>query len=176
MAIIKEYCCAAHGDFEATEPNCPEGCGGGMVERVFRTAPAIQTAGYRSMNATFDSLAAEHGVTNMNNNSGEGLRRADAGAHRRLAHATDVLTSQHTGRDVSEFFSDPKSRFATSGVARPAGEAVQAVADTRGFNGTIYRGHDGTVRVGADIPLARPQAQSVGSFDGRGVGLPAGGA
>lgn len=176
MAVIKEYCCAAHGDFEATEPRCPEGCGEGMVERVFRTAPAIQTAGYRSMNATFEILAAEQGVTNLDNRSGEGMRRADADAHRRLNHATDVLMSQHTGQDVSKMFADPKSRFATSGVARPAGEVVAPMADTRGFNGTIYRGTDGTVRVGADIPLARPKAQSVGSFDGSKAGLPAGGA
>lgn len=173
MAIMKEYCCAAHGDFDATEPVCPEGCGSGMVERVFRTAPAIQTAGYRAMNATFDSLAAEQGVTNMNNSSGEGLRRADAGAYRRLAHATDVLMSQHTGQDVSGMFADPKSRFATSGVARPVGEAISQTADTRGHNGTIYRGQDGTVRVGADIPLAKPQARSEGSFDGRSLGAAA---
>ena len=61
MAIVKEFTCLAHGAFDSSEAVCPHGCGEGMVQRAFRTAPAIQSRSFRGINNTFETLARENG-------------------------------------------------------------------------------------------------------------------
>ena len=173
--IIKEYECMAHGFFEAGEPTCPEGCcGENMIQRVFLTAPHIQSSSYNGINNTLQSLAQEHGLTDMNNRGGGGMRMADMQAHKRLNSAMDIISSR-SGENVSTYFGDMKSRFGSqvSNVARPIGEAVNPNADTRGMNGTIYRDQaTGTISVGEGIHLNKPQSRVEAKFDGRTEGLP----
>ena len=174
--IIKEFECMAHGYFEGAEPVCPHGCTGeNMIQRVFLTAPSIQTSSYNGINNTLESLAEEHGLSDMNNRSGNGMRRADAGAHRRLNTAMDIISSR-SGENMAEYFGDMKQRFSgsISSVARPVGEAVNPNADTRGHNGTIYRDQTtGLISVGEGIGLANPKKRlEAPAFDGRTLGLP----
>jgi hypothetical protein len=173
--IIKEYECMAHGFFEGCEPVCPEGCHGeNMVQRVFLTAPSIQTSSYNGINRTLESLAQEHGLTDMNNRGGVGMRMADLQAHKRLNTAMDIISAR-SGENVSTYFGDMKKRFGSqvSDVARPIGDAVNPNADTRGMNGTIYRDQNtGSISVGEGINLNKPQARVESKFDGRSAGLP----
>lgn len=54
MAVIKEWRCAAHGDFEGSHPICPAlGCMSESVERVFLTAPAQRSG--NDATARFDA-------------------------------------------------------------------------------------------------------------------------
>jgi hypothetical protein len=132
-----------------------------MVQRVFRTAPSIQTAGYRSVNKTFDSLAAEHGLSNMRNAYGESQRKADYGAHKRLQTATEMIVGNGkalSGQDASQFF---KPMGALAGTNTGGGGALQR------DNGQMV------VNTGSGpMTLNMPRAHTVGSFDGRQLGVP----
>ena len=181
MAIVKEWVCYAHGDFDApsledgSPPPCPHGCGSGMVERVFRTAPALQSAGYRGINATFESLAREHGLTDMNNSGRDGMRRADYATHRRLNSATEMIMgasrSGRQGTDASEFFKplsgfQPGSTGDGGALRRVGGSEVEMQGGGKFVTGGNL--------VAGEIPLARPTAIPTASFDGTKLGLPAG--
>jgi hypothetical protein len=172
--IIKEYLCLAHGDFEAGEPKCPCGCEGDMmVQRVFRTAPSIQTQGYRNTNATFESLAREHGLSDMDNSDGGGMRLADAATRHRLAKATEMVAP--SGRDVNEYFADVRTRNQVSSTARPVGEVTRQSADTTAHGGAIIKNEAGGISLSNGVELNRPGVRIEGRFDGRAsAGLPAG--
>jgi hypothetical protein len=68
MAILKEYICMAHGEFEGFEPACPHGCSGTMVERQFRTAPGYPQT-IKGIDQTLDNLAKDFNMTDMRHNS-----------------------------------------------------------------------------------------------------------
>lgn len=65
----------AHGCFESSDeaPECPEGCD--TVERVFLTPVGFASARTKAIDATLESVARSHGLTDMNNRGG----RAAAG-------------------------------------------------------------------------------------------------
>lgn len=158
MAVVKEYVCLAHGDFDATEPVCPHGCSGQfMVERVFRTAPMIQSGGYARMNATFDSLAREQGLTNMNNSSGQ-QRRADYATHKRLQEANDMVirNGPRKGQDASQFFKPVQD----VNLGATGGGALQKVG--------------GQMMNSLGVPLSTPSVRVEGKHDGTKAGLPQG--
>jgi hypothetical protein len=158
MAVLKEWVCMAHGDFDSTEAVCPHGCSGEiMVQRAFRTAPMIQSAGYARINSTFDSLAAEQGVTNMSNSSGQ-QRRADYATHKRLAAANDMLirNGPRKGQDAGEFF-------------KPVGSVN--LATTGG--GALQKQGSQTVN-SLGVPLSTPSVRVEGRHDGTKAGLPQG--
>ena len=175
--IIKEYECMAHGAFEAGEPMCPHGCEGDiMVQRVFRTAPSIQSARYRGINSTLQSLADEHGLTDMSNADGQGMRRANYATQRRLDHAMDVVLNS-SGRPLSDYYPDIRqgSGLAVSNSARPIGEVVRPAADTvSAGTGSIIRDESGQISLGNGMQLARPRAAIEGRYDGAKAGLPTG--
>ena len=158
--IVKEYLCAAHGDFDAGEPKCPQGCGGSMVQRVFRTAPTIQSAGYRNMNRTFNSLAQEHGLSNMRNAPGQSMRRAGPEVHDRLNRATELIIGAGRaaqGMDAGQFF---KPMSAMSGASVGGG-------------GVLHR-ENGRMNSGG-IPIPTPGVRlDAPAYDGRANGVPAG--
>ena len=174
MAIIKEYQCAAHGDFEATSALCPHGCGEGMVERVYRTPVGIQTQGFRNMNATLQDVAREQGMSDMNQRGGDGMLRTDWRARRRIADATEMIA--YNGREVGSMFKDVKTRFSTSSKPVSAADVVNRSADTRSNGGGLYKdAATGQTIVGPGIvlPSAAPP-RGAPSFDGRSIGLPQG--
>jgi hypothetical protein len=151
MAVLKEYVCLAHGDFEGYAPKCPQGCGEGMVQRAFRTPVRVNSAGYANMNKTFESLAAEHGLSNMSNASGQ-QRRADWQAHKRLQQANELIvqSGDRRGTDVSSVF-QPLSNFqmgSTGGGAltKENGRTVNSmgVALNAPTPNLVARPHDGT--------------------------------
>ena len=163
MAIVKEWICLAHGEFDSADPVCPHGCrGDAMIERAFRTAPAIQSQGYRNINRTFDTLAAEAGVTNMNNSSGEGMCRADYATRKRLFDQSQSLgVGMKSGAVLDQMF-------------KPTSEAAKAFA--QGNVSALHKDETGRVNA-SGIPLGpiRPNLDGTKAYDGRSDGLPAGG-
>ena len=172
MAIIKEYQCAAHGDFEAAEPHCPHGCGYGMVERVFRTPISIQTQGFRNMNATFKDVAQEQGMSDMDQRGGDGMIRTDWRARRRIAEAGEMLAHKK-GNGAGQFM-PVTSHFSVSGTPVSASSVVNNSADSRNYGGGIYKDpQTGKSLVGAGIALNNPNPSlAAPSFDGRKLGTP----
>ena len=73
MAILKEYICKAHGAFEGFDPACPHGCKGTMVEREFRSAPAVHYKDGFNQSSNIDknlnNLAKDYGMTDIKHNS-----------------------------------------------------------------------------------------------------------
>ena len=171
MAIQKEWQCLAHGFFDSpslddgSNPSCPHGCGVSMVQRVHRTAPMIQTQGFRNINSTFQRLAEDHGLSDMTNRSAiqdhTGMRRADAATYSRLNKATEIVMgasrSGQQGADASQFFK-PLNQFQPGST---------------GEGGVLHR-ENGVVKSG-DIPLTNPKPRlDAPAFDGSSMGLPAG--
>lgn len=53
MAVIKEFFCIEHGDFEGSHPICPaDGCASEAVEQVFRTPPKISKGKFKRFDAS----------------------------------------------------------------------------------------------------------------------------
>lgn len=73
MAILKEFVCAAHGDFDAFEAKCPHGCSGRFVRREIRTAPAIRHGGTRNIDNLTQQLADDFRLTDLSNRDGESV-------------------------------------------------------------------------------------------------------
>ena len=164
MAIVKEWTCMAHGAFDGPDQKCPHGCGASMVQRAFRTAPAIQSSGYRTINTTMQALAAEHGLSDIRNRAavqdGTGMRRADAATYQRLNQATELVMSASRsgmqGMDAGSFFK-PLNQFQPGST---------------GDGGALRRDSAaGTVAAGG-IPLTAPRAQLVAApHDGSNAGV-----
>lgn len=174
MAVLKEFVCLAHGDFEAYTdmdgpvPSCPQGCHPSMTQRAFRTAPSIQSHGYRGLNSTFETLAREHGLSDMSNRSaiqdGTGQRRANADTYRRLNEATEMVigparAAGMSGRNAGDFFK-PLREFGNVGGSAQS---------------SLHRSADGTVSndMGTTFSNPTPKLQAP-AFDGSKLGLPAG--
>lgn len=67
MAVLKEFRCLAHGEFESVKAICPHGCAERFVVREFRTAPAIKHGRTRRADWAINALAEDHGYTDINN-------------------------------------------------------------------------------------------------------------
>jgi hypothetical protein len=131
------------------------------VQRVFRTPPTIQTAGYRSVNRTIDSLAAEQGVTNINQRGGDGMLLTDWRARKRMAENMEMMGhGEREGMDLGKFF-----------------QPVQNVKSFGPLEGALRRdpttGTVNTVMDGVLVPFAQPKVRVAGVFDGKDAGLPA---
>ena len=84
MAILKEFNCRAHGNFEAYSPVCPYGCSERFVDRVILTAPAYHTGRTARTDRNLRGLAEQAGLTDMKNDpkSGESVMSSiKRGAH-----------------------------------------------------------------------------------------------
>jgi hypothetical protein len=68
MAVIKEWRCLAHGNFESAVAVCPHGCG--TVIRDFRTAPGTRSEKTKTSDRALDRLAARYQLTDMSNRNG----------------------------------------------------------------------------------------------------------
>ena len=186
--IIKEWNCLAHGAFDGpsmddgAHPPCPHGCSNSMVERAFRTAPAFQSQGYRNMNATFETLAREQGVTNMSNKhamqDGIGMRRSTPETYRRLNEATE-LVMQHSksgqiGVDAGSYFK-PLSDFGMVGASAQSAmrkDSVVSHTDSQGQSHTFGAGRT-VLDNGAVLALPTPKLEAA-PFNGTGLGTPEG--
>jgi hypothetical protein len=70
MAIIKEWRCAAHGEFEGPEGICPRGCPKRFVVQEIRTPPAYHDGRTANIDRTLDGLADSVGLTDLSNRNG----------------------------------------------------------------------------------------------------------
>lgn len=62
MAILREYVCAAHGEFESTEPECPHGCSPRFVRQEIRTAPSFKSGGTGRVDSELKNLSKDYGL------------------------------------------------------------------------------------------------------------------
>lgn len=69
MAIMKEWACKAHGEFDSTEAKCPHGCHGTVI-RVFLTAPGINTGMVGRVDKTLGKFAKDYGLGDVSNRNG----------------------------------------------------------------------------------------------------------
>lgn len=181
MAITREYLCIAHGDFDGKEPVCPHGCkGDGMVERAFRTPPMIQGAGMRRMDNTLDTLAREHGLSNMNNRlakmRGTGMRRADADTYRRLNSATEMIIGNSranlSGTDAGAFFK-PLNDWGMVGASAQSALRKTGLTTVTDSNGVPHTYGSGDTVNDAGVTLGAPKATlEAAPFDGSKLGVP----
>jgi hypothetical protein len=162
--VIKEWVCLAHGDFEGTKPQCPKGCkGDGMIERVFRTAPAIQSQGFRNINNTFETLARDQGVGNMNNVGGDGMQRADYWTRKKLYDDANSLGyGKKTGQAIDGLFK-PIGQMPNLNALGPTG-----LQKTDGGQNYVPIGR------GVAMPTLTPNLQGIRPYDGKSAGLPSG--
>lgn len=73
MAVLKEWSCAAHGEFEAFDAVCPFGCSARFVKREIRTAPAIRHTGTRNSDNLTQQLANDFNLTDLSTKDGESV-------------------------------------------------------------------------------------------------------
>jgi hypothetical protein len=135
-----------------------------MVQRAFRTAPTIQTAGYRSVNKSFEMLAKDHGLTNMNQRGGDGMRRVTHEQESRTTRAMEMIGhGDNAGQDMGTYFK-PLSEFGSAGV-----HPSSLVKDPTTGRVVATDGTGGIVR-----EFAPPKIIVAGSYDGSHAGLPQG--
>jgi hypothetical protein len=156
--VIKEWVCMAHGNFDGPEQRCPKGCGDSMVQRAFRTAPAIQSAGFRSVNKSVEMLAKQQGITDINQRGGDGMRMTDWRAEKRMAQSMEMMGhGTNSGVDMGQFFA-PLSAMAGRASAPPS----------------VIKENGVTVVAGTGVPLNTPGAIVAGRHDGIAAGVPLG--
>lgn len=71
-APLKEYVCAAHGEFEARTPRCPHGCSQRFVRQEFRTAPSARSGGSKAIDREMRALATDYSLPDIKT-SNDGL-------------------------------------------------------------------------------------------------------
>lgn len=95
MAIIKEFRCAGHGPFEAEEPICPQGCTA-RITRDFRTPVGISTSGRtRGIDKTLEGIAAQYGLSDMNNHGGTTAARIPVPGGNKHAAAMEAIRRKY---------------------------------------------------------------------------------
>jgi hypothetical protein len=73
MAVLKEWSCAAHGEFEAYEGVCPYGCSSRFVKREIRTAPAIRHGKTNNTDNLTKQLAADFSLPDISTRDGDSV-------------------------------------------------------------------------------------------------------
>jgi hypothetical protein len=68
MAVIREFNCPQHGHFESKFSVCPHGCVD--VERVFITAPALNSRRTKNIDATLTQMAKDYKLSDISNKKG----------------------------------------------------------------------------------------------------------
>lgn len=120
MAVLKEYLCHGHGKFETADepPVCPRGCT--SVERRFYTANGYIGSKSKNIDATYQQIANDFGLSDMNTHGGTTAAR--------------VLTKQQKDAQALEaklrhrFAELPKGGTYNVGTRRQEGGAVNGGA------------------------------------------------
>ena len=81
MAVIKEWACLEHGEFDSTHPICPaSGCDSRAVKQEFRTAPTIRSGMMKRFDQGIRRSSDLMGGKNFRSaKSGEAAYGGDAG-------------------------------------------------------------------------------------------------
>jgi hypothetical protein len=66
-----DYQCQAHGIIrDSYTGKCPHGCDKAFVQKVFLKAPGLKSDRTKNIDSTVRDLAADYGLTNLNNQNG----------------------------------------------------------------------------------------------------------
>ena len=65
MSVLHDYKCLAHGYFEAWDAQCPHGCSGDSIQKVFLQAVGIKSDSTKRNDATLNNLATDYGMTDL---------------------------------------------------------------------------------------------------------------
>lgn len=175
MGVLKEYRCLAHGPFEGEEPVCPKaGCT--TVERAFFTPVGIRSPRTSSLDQSLNRIAAEHGLTDMNNHGGttaarvhpvlQGQARAQAEEYQSLlARRFGAKSFTQTNAGLGAWGS-----VAPGGVYRSGGEIVEAQRGQGAAASMAAIGAPPTNAVAeAREALVKPRVERIFSADDRKV-------
>ena len=78
MAVLHDWICLAHGKFESFDGRCPYGCDEAFVAKTYVQAPGLRSDRTKNIDRTFQALANDFGLTDMNNQNGTGaVKRPD---------------------------------------------------------------------------------------------------
>lgn len=114
MAVIKEYRCAEHGEFEGSHPICPaERCDSSLVMQEFRTPPKIGTGMVRRHEKGIRRTAEIYGLSD--------LRTAREGEISKPAYQSEYGTELCWGQQVQEKMGQSFSMLANQ-AAKPSGD------------------------------------------------------
>jgi hypothetical protein len=69
VATLREYRCAAHGEFEAFDLECPYGCSERFVTQEIRTAPGLHSDRTKRADGEMQNLARDYGLSDIANGS-----------------------------------------------------------------------------------------------------------
>lgn len=122
MPVLKEWRCAAHGDFEGTHPICPSmGCMSDHVERAFRTPVGISQGKYRRFENGLRTTAERMGISDWRT-----AREGEAGFAGRAPLGSEILWGDEVkkhpemgGRSFSQLTAAAQQPLA---VDRPAND------------------------------------------------------
>ena len=67
MAVMKEWRCAGHGEFESPKPVCPHGCTGRFITREIRSAPGLKGDRTKAADWAIGALAEDYGYSDIQN-------------------------------------------------------------------------------------------------------------
>lgn len=145
MAILKEWCCAAHGSFEAfvkqdEVPKCPKGCSKRFVKREFLTAPAAGTHKTHAIDGIQRDLAHDFGLSDLKVHKDSG---------------TSVMQNLRSATDFSPKWVDVPGKMAPGWTQRGEKPAAAPVSSF-GMQG-------GNALTGSTVPTKIP-TNIVGSF------------
>ena len=87
---VKEFMCMAHGRFDSRVAVCPHGCS--TVERIFVTPVGIRSARTANIDSTFQQIAGNYNLSDMNNRGGKAARVLDGKTQKAMIDAQDYNT------------------------------------------------------------------------------------
>lgn len=126
MAVIREFFCPAHGDFEAFDPVCPHGCTV-KSERVFLTPPAYHNGKTRFTDRMVEGAMREHGLTNLKSaRTGEAMKPSNPAADRAAEFGRQVKQ-----RYPSMWGQMPKQGGVEAALAAHHAPATNAIAQAK---------------------------------------------
>jgi hypothetical protein len=135
-----------------------------MIQRVYRTAPAIQSAGFRQINRTAQNLANDFGLSDINTRGGDGGLRTDWQTRRNTQRALEMMGhGERSGMDMGQYF---KPVSAMSEIGAVPGALVRDPTTNR------VVATDGMGSIVKEFGPVVPRIE--GNHDGRDAGLPAG--
>ena len=148
MAIVKEWRCRAHGDFENASGKCPSGCPKSFVVQEIRTAPAYRRPGkMRWVDNQMRGIARDAGLTDMRSDGKAGISVLAADQRRKQVAAENQ--SRRDGSDVKTYPHWVDVKHAAPGFSQRKEQAPVV------SNATFGTRHANAVPYGK-IPAPRP--------------------
>ena len=154
MAVLHDYRCLAHGNFEARTAQCPHGCGAGMVEKVFLKPVGVTSARTQGIDRNLNQLALDFGMSNMSNQGGRSVKQA-AGQSEEQARALQEMLAPRWGGLQSSSKDDASAIPQALAAARA--QPDNALAPVKDFLTSPKPQVVGSFGSAADIPKGCPR-------------------